>query len=112
MIQVFIASIVLIGIYKLVLPKDNVLDWWASAVFIAAPIIVGVLLTLALGVVGTNTIFASFYYLLYFFIPLYFFRSVEEYSWARSVKFALIVPVVAVAVDVLLYMSVTALSGQ
>jgi hypothetical protein len=109
MLQVAIASAILIGIYRLILPKDHVMDWFAAAVFVAAPAMLGWVLFLILSIAGINPIYASIYYIFYFLAPLYFFKSVEDYSWSVSAKYAVLVPIVAIATEVLILLVVAAM---
>ena len=100
MLQGAIGGLILLGIFKLILPKDNVIDWWVSFVFIFVPGLFGMLLVFVLGLTGLPLGISLVYYLAYFFLPLYWFREVEEFSWGRSAKFSAIVPVVGILSEV------------
>lgn len=96
---------ILLIIYRYVLPKDNDVDWWTAFAFMLVPPLLLVGVSIALGMLGLNPLFALVCYLAYVLFPLYWFRSIEEYGWGSALKFTAIVPVVAIVVETALYIA-------
>jgi len=102
MIQAAIAGLILLGIYKLMNePDGDLVEWGATFAFILAPGFLIFLIVIGLGFFGVNPNFALFGYFLYFLIPFFWLKHYVEFSNGSAFKFAIVVPIVAIATEFL-----------
>lgn len=91
MVQVLLGGAILLAVFKVMLPKDSVIDWWATIAFIAVPVIAINGLSFGLRYLGLNDMFAYVGMALYILFPYVFFKSVEDYSSKLAFKYSAVV---------------------
>ena len=101
MLQAAICALLLLGIYKMMTSKsDYKIDWWMAFSFVLLPMFLMFLLTVGLDAMGLPPQFAAAGYLLYFLIPFAFLKTSMEFSASEAGKYAAIVPMVVIVVEV------------
>ena len=102
MIHAVIAGLILLGIYKLMKePDGEFISLGATFAFVMAPAFLIFLIAIGLVTLGVNPVFTLFAYLLYLIIPFFWLKHFLEFNNASAFKYAIFVPVVAIATEIL-----------
>ena len=102
MIHAAIAGLILLGIYKLMKePDGEFISWGATFSFVMAPGFLIFLIAIGLASLGINPAFILLAYSLYFIAPFFWLKHFLEFSNKSAFKFAIVVPVVAIATEIL-----------
>ena len=102
MLQAILGAVILVGIYRLMKSgSEYEVDWWIAFAFVLVPGLLIFLVSAGLAFFNLPATLALVGYLLYFLIPFFMLRYQLEFSLKSAIKFAAVVPVVAIATEVL-----------
>lgn len=101
MLQAALGAIILLGIYKFINSRSEYeVNGTAAFVFILGPGFLIFLLSILLAKLGLNPVFALMGYILYFLLPFAYLKYALEYENRPALKFAMVVPVVAILTEI------------
>ena len=103
MIQAAIASLILVGIYKLLKPSNDVeIDWWMAFIFVLVPALITFLIVFfGVGILGLPPIISLLSYPIYFLVPFGILKAGLDFKIGEAAKFAIFVPVVIIALEII-----------
>ena len=102
MLQILLAGVILLGIYKFMNePDGEFVSLGATCAFILVPAFLMIFLGLGLNALEQNPNWVLLGYLFYFLIPFAWLRHFLEFDIKSAFKFSIVVPIVAIVTEVI-----------
>ena len=101
MLQLAISAFLVIGIFRTMRnPDSEFVTWGATFSFVLCGWVLNLALGTGLGLFGLHPYFGYLGIFFYFFIPYFWLKKYLEFEREAAFKFAIVIPIVVVAVSV------------
>lgn len=102
MIHAAIGALILLGIYNFMNSKSEYdITWWLAFVFIWLPGLLLFLISIGLNLLNLSPAYTLLGYPLYFVVPFLILKYGLEFERSPAIKFSVVVPIVAIATEIL-----------